>query len=226
VLAGYRKVPILSVLLFVLLLAGVLIPAYRDLSTPSAWEFWWGSSSLTASLVQPAPAAFGSTAVLAVRGRFDRAAANWFRKQLDDAKLRAGDTVAFASPGGNVTQAIIIGEEIRLRGLKTAVAAFDANGRMRAASCASACVLAFAGGVDRLGVPGSRLGVHRFTTQVQTEDPVADTQRMVGLILGYLTRMGVSPSIMEMMSATEDIRWLSAQQAAEMRLVTAPVAQR
>jgi hypothetical protein len=225
-LAGYRKIPILSVLIFALLISGVLIRAFRDVSRPEAWEFWWGSSSLTASLVQPAPSAFGSGKVLAVSGKFDRAAANGFRKELDDAKLRAGDTVAFSSPGGNVTQAIIIGEEIRMRGLNTAVAAFDGSGRMRAASCASACVLAYAGGAQRIGLPESRLGVHRFTTTVQTEDSVADTQQMVGLILAYIRRMGVSSTIMEMMSATEDIRWLTPQQAADTKLVTVPLAQR
>lgn len=227
-LAGRRKIPLLSVLMFVLLVSGVLIQAWRELSTPQAWEFWWdsSSSSLKAQLVEPAPSVLGSRAALAVSGRIGPAAASWFRKELDNARLRPGDTIAFSSPGGDVDQAIIIGEEIRKRGLNTAVATFDAEGRMRAASCASACVLTYAGGTTRFGVPGSRLGVHRFRAEGQSEDPVADTQRMVGFILGYMTRMGIASSFMEAMSATDDIRWLTPQQAADMKLVTTPLAQR
>ena len=227
--AGRRKLPLLSVLCFVLLVAGVLIQAWQELSTPQAWEFWRDSyaSSLTARRIEPASSVFDSRAVLAVSGKIGPAAASWFRKELDDANLRPGDTIAFASPGGDVDQAIIMGAEIRKRGLNTAVATFDAEGRMRAASCASACVLTFAGGTSRFGVPGSRLGVHRFRAEGgRSEDPVADTQRMVGLILGYMTRMGVASSFMEAMSATDDIRWLTAQQAGDMKLVTSPLAQR
>ena len=57
-------------------------------------------------------------------------------------------------------------------------------------------------------------------------DPVAETQRTAGVILGYMTRMGVSSSIMEVMSSTDDIRWLTPQQASDMKLVTDPLAQR
>ena len=226
-LAGHGKIPLLSVLMFVLLVSGVLIQAWQELSTPDGWALWrdqFISSSLTASVVQPAPSAFDSRAVLAVSGKIGPAAAPWFRKELDNAGLRPGDTVAFSSPGGSVDQAIIMGEEIRLRGLKTAVAAFDAEGRMRAASCASACVLSYAGGVVRFGVPSSRLGVHRFTSKGASDDPVADTQRMGGLILRYMRRMGVDSSIVEMMSATEEVRWLTQQQTAETKLVSAPLA--
>ena len=224
--AGRRKIPLLSILMFVLLVSGVLIRAWQDLSTPQAWEFWRDSSSLQAQVVDSAPSAFGSRAVLAVSGTIGPAAAGWFRSKLDDAKLRSGDTVAFSSPGGDVDQAIIIGEDIRSRGLKVAVATFDAEGRMRPSYCASACVLAYAGGTVRIGVPGSALGVHRFTTEGSGRDLVAETQRTAGLILGYMTRMGVSSSFMEAMSATGDIRWLSPQQAADMKLVTEPLAQR
>jgi hypothetical protein len=225
--AGRRKIPLLSILFFVLVLALVGGRAYQELSTPQAWAYWkdsYLSPSLTASLVQPA--ASGSRPVLAVSGMIGPAAATWFRSNLDEAKLRPGDTVAFSSPGGDVDQAIIIGEIIRSRGLQTAVATFDGEGRMRPAYCASACVLAYAGGTVRIGVPGSALGVHRFTSEGSGYDLVAETQRTAGVILGYMTRMGVSPAIMEAMSATKDIRWLTPQQAVDMKLVTDPLAQR
>ncbi len=227
--AGRRKLPLFSILFFVLMLALVGGRVYQDLSTPQAWAYWkdsYFSPSLTASLIQPAASGAGSRPALAVSGVIGPAAATWFRSKLDEAKLRSGDTVAFSSPGGDVDQAIIIGEIIRSRGLKTAVATFDGEGRMRPSYCASACVLAYAGGTVRIGVPGSTLGVHRFTSEGSGIDPVAETQRTAGMILGYMTRMGVSSAIMEAMSATKDIRWLTSRQAVEMKLVTDPLAQR
>ena len=52
---------------------------------------------------------------------------------------------------------------------------------------------------------------------------MADTQRATGMVLGYLTRMGVSASLVEAMSATNAIRWLSTQEAMAMNLVTVRV---
>ena len=105
----------------------------------------------------------------------------------------AGDAVLLSSPGGDLDQAIIMGEIIRSRGLVTAVGTADASGRVRPAYCASACVFVFAGGKTRFGVEGSMLGVHRFvTTTAPVADPVADTQRVTGMVLSYLTKMGVS----------------------------------
>jgi hypothetical protein len=226
--AGRRKIPLLSILFFVLMLALVGGRAYQELSTPQAWAYWkdsYFSPGMAASLVQPAGGTDQRT-VLAVSGEFGPAAASWFRGKLDEAKLRPGDTVAFSSPGGQVDQAIIIGEILRSRGLKAAVASYDADGRMRPSYCASACVLAYAGGTVRIGVPGSALGVHRFRTEGSGHDLVAETQRTTGIILGYMTRMGVASSVMEAMSATDDIRWLTPQQAVAMKLVTDPIAQR
>ncbi len=224
--APRRKIPLFSALFFVLMLALVGARAYRDLSTPQAWAYWkdlYLSPSLTASVVS---ASSDRRPALAISGRIGPAAAGWFRTQLDDAKLSAGDTVAFSSPGGDVDQAIIIGEIIRTRGLATAVGKFDTDGHLRPSYCASACVFAYAGGKIRLGVQGSELGVHRFTTEGSGRDVVADTQRTAGIILGYMTRMGVSPSLVEAMSATDEIRWLDAREALDMKLVTDPLQRR
>ncbi len=80
----------------------------------------------------------------------------------------------------------------------------------------------YAGGTARYDIGGSRLGVHRFTTSGPgSDDPVADTQRVTGLVLAYLKRMGVSSSLVEAMSATSDIRWLDSREAAAMNLSTA-----
>jgi hypothetical protein len=43
------------------------------------------------------------------------------------------------------------------------------------------------------------------------------------MVLNYMTRMGVSSSVVEAMSMTGDIRWLGAKEAAAMSLITVPV---
>jgi hypothetical protein len=221
-----RRIPLLSILFFVLMLALVGARAYRDLSTPQAWAYWkdqFISPSLSASIVTDSS---DQRPALAIHGRFGPAAAGWFRDRLDEAKLGPGNRVVFSSPGGDVDQALIIGEVIRARGLATAVGTFDADNRLRPSYCASACVFAYAGGRTRLGVQGSKLGVHRFTTEGAGRDAVADAQRTTGMILGYMTRMGVSPSLVETMSATDEIRWLDAREALDMKLVTDPLQKR
>lgn len=213
---------VLSIAIFAAMIAQVAIPAYRDLSQPDAWAYWrdaYLSPSLK-SRVAEVEIDGRTRLTLAVSGRIGAAAATWFRAALDDAKLAAGDVVSFSSPGGDLEQALIIGEIIRARGLLTAVASIDGAGRLEPSYCASACVLAFAGGAGRLGIAGSKLGVHRFTTKATGENAVADAQRTTGILLGYLTKMGVTPSVLELMTATSDIRWLSVQQALELKLVT------
>jgi hypothetical protein len=219
--------PLWSVILFVVVAASIGVRAFRDVSRPEAWDYWkelYVSPSLTSSLLANADlnrAARGRPA-LVITGKIGVASASWFRARLDETHLAAGDTVLISSPGGDVDQAIIMGETIRARGLATAVGIVDASGRIKPSFCASACVLVYAGGQPRLGVEGSALGVHRFVSTGTMSDPVAETQRTTGMILSYLTRMGVSPLLVEAMSQTSDIRWLGPREMTAMNLVTAP----
>ena len=217
-----------SVIFFSVVVAGTGVRAYRDLSRPEAWAYWkdqYVSPSLTSALIPNVDidhSGHGRTA-LAISGRIGPAAASWLRDRIDDAHLAKGDVVLLSSPGGNLEQAIIMGETIRAHGLATAVGVAEPSGQINAAYCASACVMAYAGGWPRYGVENSALGVHRFTTSVEVADPVADTQRVTGSILRYMTKMGVSPEIVEAMSATRDIHWLDDKDAQAMNLVTEPV---
>jgi len=215
-------------MLFALLISGIAVRAYRDLSRPEAWAYWkesYLSPSMTATLIAGAdlggPARGG--AVLAVSGTIGAASASWLRQKLDEAHLAAGDTVLLSSPGGNLDQAIIMGEIVRSQGLATAVGVADASARIAPSFCASACVLVYAGGKPRYGIAGSALGVHRFVTSSPGRDPVADAQRTTGSILSYLTRMGISSSVVEAMSQTRDVRWLGPKEAYAMNLVTDPI---
>jgi hypothetical protein len=224
---GNRRTHFFSAAFFVLMVLVVGARAYQDLSRPEAWAYWkdlYFSSDMTSSLIVDArlDSSGRRRAVLAINGTIGAAAASWFRDRLDEAHLAAGDIILMSSPGGDLNQAIIIGEIIRSRGLATAVGVADASGQIRPSYCASACVLAFAGGTSRVGVEGSMLGVHRFVTLTPGPDPVAETQRTAGMVLSYLTRMGVSSSVVEAMSATSDVRWLGAREAAAMSLVTDP----
>ena len=217
-----------SVLIFLLLLSGIGVRAWRDLSQPEAWEYWkdqYVSSSMTflpIAKVGLDGSAQGRRALF-VNGTIGPAAAKLFRDRLDQAGLAAGDVILLSSPGGDLNQAVIMGEIIRSRGVAPAVGNADAAGRVKPAYCASACVLVYAGGKTRFGVPGSALGVHRFVTTKEMDDPVAETQRVAGPVLGYMTKMGVSSSIVEAMSESRDIRWLSPKQALAMNLVTEPL---
>lgn len=201
--------------------------AYQDLSSPSAWAYWkdlYFSPALTSSVANIEMNG-RPVRTLAIKGEIGAAAASWFRDRLDQAKLVPGDIVLMSSPGGRLDQALIMGEVIRSRGLTTMVGTAAAQGRVRPSYCASACVLVYAGGIVREAFPGSGLGVHQFTTEAPRgadagRDIVADTQKTTGIILEYLTRMGVSPSILQAMSATRDIRWLKEQEAFDLRLAT------
>jgi hypothetical protein len=220
-----------TVAIFILLVSGIAIRAYRDLSQPEALDYWkdqYVSPSLTSQVIDTLyldGSSKGQRALL-VSGTIGPAAANWFRSRLDQANLAAGDIVLLASPGGDLNQAAIMGEIIRQRSLATAVGSADTSGRVKPAYCASACVLVYAGGKTRFGVLGSALGVHRFVTTRPVDDPVAEAQRIAGAVLGYMTKMGVSSSIVEAMSETREIRWLSPKQALAMNLVTDPLGKR
>jgi hypothetical protein len=229
--ATRRKWPLGSIVIFLLLVSSVGIQAYRDLSRPDAWDYWkdqYVTPSLTSSVIPELDldGAAKGRRTLSIKGEIGPAAAKWFRDRLDEAHLAAGDVVLMSSPGGDLNQAAIMGEVTRSRGLVTAVGIADASGRVKPSYCASACVLIYAGGKTRFGVPGSGLGVHRFTTKKAIDDPVAEAQKISGAVLGYMTKMGVSASVVQAMSETKDIRWLAPKEALAMNLVTAPLAKR
>jgi len=227
-MTGRRRRPIWSVIFFAILISSIGIRAYRDLSRPEAWLYWkesYFAPTMTSTVVAKIDIDDRNRgrAALAIHGTIGAASASWLRERLDEARLTAGDIVLLSSPGGNLGQALIMGEIIRSRGLATAVGTADTSGRVTRSYCASACVLVYAGGSPRYGVDGSALGVHRFVTPSPGGDPVADAQRTTGTVLSYMTRMGISSSVIEAMSATRDVRWLDPSEALQMRLITDPI---
>lgn len=137
------------------------------------------------------------------------------------------------SPGGDLIGGLLLGNVFRQQQVNTAVSAatvseiYDSGLRIMGASieaeCSSACVFAFAGGVNRYAsenTPSSyvgfqsigRLGVHQFydpdtlidpsAARLNAEDRIAD-QKLVALLLGYLSEMGVSAELLQLAAATD-----------------------
>ncbi|WP_192384759.1 hypothetical protein [Mesorhizobium silamurunense] len=123
--------------------------------------------------------------------------------------------IVFNSPGGNVGSAIRLGRMIRAAGLDTL--------QVRQLQCASACSLAFLGGVHRIAEPGS-IGVHRASfkpaDRMSNEEAAARFQLGTAEIISYVIEMGVDPKLMELASSYDkhDIRYLSASEMAELRV--------
>lgn len=142
----------------------------------------------------------------------------------------SADTVWLASPGGDLAEAIKIGQLVRR--LKMDVWAPDSNktawyimirvSNPRNNLCASACFFIYAAGTQRFG---DILGVHRpriteEDLKVMTMDQAAFGQVSTSEIASdYLRKMGIPDSIIEKANTTKpnDIQWLT---EAEVRSVS------
>ena len=130
-------------------------------------------------------------------------------------------TVWLASPGGDLAEAMKIGQLIRR--MKLSVWAPDANKRSWSIMihvndpqnnlCASACFFIYAAGVDRRG---DILGIHRPRITEEDLRSMSMEQAALGqLSTGevtstYLRQMGIPNSIIERMNSTKpnDIQWI------------------
>ncbi|MGO7201837.1 hypothetical protein ACCT30_10855 [Rhizobium ruizarguesonis] len=128
--------------------------------------------------------------------------------------------VGFDSPGGNVLKAIELGRLIRSLGLSTL--------QVRQSECASACSLAFMGGVTRFAEPGS-IGVHKSsfsdTEGVPVADAVSEIQQLTAEIIGYMSEMGVDPGLLQVALSydSNDIRYLSGSEMSRYKLTTSSI---
>lgn len=129
--------------------------------------------------------------------------------------------ITFDSGGGTVTTAMALGRMIRLLGLNTM--------QMRQLECASACSLAFLGGVSRVAAPGS-IGVHRTSfapdSTVGRDEAVAGVQALTAEVISYLSEMGVSAELLNFALRYDrsDIRYLSASEMADLNVTTSQMA--
>jgi hypothetical protein len=98
--------------------------------------------------------------------------------------------------------------------------------------CASACVYALAGGVERFITDGSKVGVHQNSinygnvyngsviTVGDLDQSFAESQALIGLAISYFLDMGIDPGIVPMMvsKVPEEIRWLSSSELASTKI--------
>jgi hypothetical protein len=182
---------------------------------------------------------------LSAEGRIELGSAKVFADAIGSLKGRRLP-ILIHSPGGSVADAGAMGELIRARGLAVAVARTliancpeaspkcpDGPGTAitGGATCASACVLVLAGGVERLVGPAARVGVHQSTTLVSETEGLAhlkstrkiyEQQGVDAAVEAYLASAGVGDLVMALMRKTPaaSIRWLSAAELKASRLAT------
>ena len=142
-----------------------------------------------------------------------------FRKYLEN----HGEVylVVFHSEGGDLAAAIELGRLIRESGATTSVGQtlsftgdISNNEETVPGVCASACVFAFMGGVERWVSPEDSLGVHQFYS-TSNEDIESETvQKIVGLTLLHTLQMGVDPYVILAASGTspERMHWFSPEE--------------
>ncbi|SDR33851.1 hypothetical protein [Pseudovibrio sp. Tun.PSC04-5.I4] len=127
------------------------------------------------------------------------------------------DTIIFNSPGGNITKALEYGTLIRSLQMNTI--------QLRSFECASACSLAFIGGVSRYAEPGS-IGVHQSSysrnVDIDSQTAVASVQVLTSQIIIYLIEMGVDPELLKLSLAiaADDIRYLTKKEMAAFNITT------
>ncbi|WP_246762745.1 hypothetical protein [Rhizobium sp. NZLR1] len=125
--------------------------------------------------------------------------------------------ISFDSNGGSVVAAIKIGRAIRALSANTV--------QIRSTQCASACALAFIGGVKRSAEAGS-IGVHQASfsddAALDNKTAVATVQIMTGEIIGYLSDMGVSPNLLRLSLSIEssDMRYLTTAEMRDWDIIT------
>jgi hypothetical protein len=176
----------------------------------SAWAAILGLALATIALAGfPAPARSAEirfernellgSVVLALNGPIARGDLFKTIEALNDPRAKPGLLMILNSPGGNQNEGLLIGYQLRRKGVGTVVPP--------GAWCASACALIFFGGVDQNGSPrkiafrGSAIGVHRPTPSSPMN--FVQAQRLHDGLIRYLGEVGVSNDIREKLFATE-----------------------
>jgi len=157
----------------------------------------------------------GGRVAIYATGEIDAAAAVRFRQFVRDRGIEWGK-VNFNSPGGSLVGGLQLGEAIRELRFDTDVRVPGYDLDKPLAICASACAYAFAGGINRfVNDRSGRLGIHQFYVGGDNTGDVGDTQMVSGLIVSYLSRMGVSSSAFSVAVTAngQDMIWLDALQA-------------
>lgn len=164
---------------------------------------WTAARAVEVSVI---PASASNPAVIQVSGEF----LSGDQKKFVDVAVNVPDAiVVFDSPGGDLLAGLEIGKAIRLKEYATGVD----DGMV----CASACALAWLGGVKRLMSPGAHIGFHA-AFNVDDRQVTGAGNAFVG---AYLSQLGLTPSFIAYAterSPDESLNWLTAEQAKSMGL--------
>jgi hypothetical protein len=163
-------------------------------------------------------------------GAIDEHSGPAFAAFLKTSKVGPGGLVILDSPGGDLLQSLVLGNEIRAAGLATTVQGYDRRtGRLQAGACASACAYAFLGGVERTVSEGSRIGVHQiYSTDGTWNLSAQDGMELMSLVAIHLDRLcgNLDLLIPTLKTHPGDMHWLSPGELARYAVVTAPPAGR
>jgi hypothetical protein len=147
--------------------------------------------------------------ILVLSGVIGPGAYREFRRAVRRAKP---DFVLLEGPGGVLGEALLIGQEIRRRGLNTLVAA--------GGQCASACAVVFLSGRTRYVGRNAAVGLHAASDRRGRANAQA-----TNLMSNYLGSVGVPRNIRRRMAATspQDIRWLTRAEQKALKFRSYPV---
>lgn len=166
-LAARRRAPVAVFALAAavgLVTVGLIGLTLRDRALPALSELWAiraGDAEMGDLEVEPSPD--GRT--LYVTGAYGARSEDVVKRALDENKgIRE---VVLTGPGGRASVGFALFEMFRKRKLATHVTS----------SCASACTIAFLGGVQRTVSPSGRLGFHRASFPGMGDDDMHDANR-------------------------------------------------
>lgn len=146
----------------------------------------------------------GQMALVMIEGDLELADIATFRDKV--APLPRA-TVAFRSDGGSLLAGIRIGMQIRVRNFNSVVP--DAS------QCASACAVAWLGGVHRFLGTGARVGFH--AAYVQKSGSAAESGPGNAVLGAYLDQIGLPEDAIVYITqaAPNSMKWLSLEEAAQ-----------
>lgn len=141
----------------------------------------------------------------------DEITEGWAQRTIARIRDAKAVGVVLESSGGLVYEAEKLGRWIRAQGLDTAVHA----------QCASACVNAWAGGVNRYISPGGKIGLHRARAQYAGYE---DGQADVAAFAKYLRSMEIAAAnaiaVRAASTPSAKMDWVDAEEAQALSLAT------
>lgn len=177
------------------------------------------------------------TDTLYATGPIDGDAGSRLKTFVSSNGIAPGTVIALSSSGGSVLGGMLLGEAIRDLKLHTNVFRYHGASTYRgedglaapitfdkneSTDCASACVYAYLGGVQRHLYAGSRLGIHQFYfPDTERSGSANDAQVLSAAIVAHLSKMGVNPTLF---SATalfgkDQMRYLTRHEAEDFNLI-------